>query len=608
MAALHLRIESLLRLIEKSNSISDRSEAAKFMMSGARKIHSDPSLYNSRDTKYSDAFVSEMELSFRQYTTRLINDMARDSEGGASRTIRFLGFSVNYTIAEEKWFKAKGETSPFGKLPFILLEDILEGQSINNCRVIWQWLEEVSGQLSSAGLFLKGRIILLRMCNGLLKQMSKMYDATLAGRVLSFLATSHCLNERSGVNIGGHKNLDHETEFETKEEFELHLSEMKNDNNKKMENENEESEEPSEGAVDYDLYESFWSLQQVFANPEKLTSNTQEWEKFQTKAKKILKAFRANGTRFDKKDRKKSLNSRKEIIKTISKGASTLQKLQTESDAFKCKVEEGKTFFNCNYLTSIRLFHLELRDPTVRLQFLTQLMMLVKALALPLATRASASHQISDEYCHQLSLLSKDVLDAMEQSHWKGKEYFVYIAKALQREESWEMWKNLESCKSFEREPQKIKSLEEALKNLKPKAPTKQMKRHHCEILPTEEEEGLYSRFTPNLNLASSNFSFKRPKVEEHFKFLEECLDPSSGVEDEYLPTKNEKFNWQSRRLLVQTRLELVDAMPTGDVLQGWNAMKKKMGKFSVQGMKSNKIEEIEKEDGEVPNNLPEQH
>lgn len=55
----------------------------------------------------------------------------------------------------------------------------------------------------------KGKgLILLRMCNELLRRLSKETSTVFCGRILMFLANSFPLGERSGVNLRGDFNTD----------------------------------------------------------------------------------------------------------------------------------------------------------------------------------------------------------------------------------------------------------------------------------------------------------------------------------------------------------------------------------------------------------------
>lgn len=51
-------------------------------------------------------------------------------------------------------------------------------------------------------------LVLLRMCNELLRRLSKEINTVFCGRILMFLANTFPLGERSGVNLRGDFNND----------------------------------------------------------------------------------------------------------------------------------------------------------------------------------------------------------------------------------------------------------------------------------------------------------------------------------------------------------------------------------------------------------------
>jgi hypothetical protein len=118
----------------------------------------------------------------------------------------------------------------FPKIPFLLIEDLLEGQTLKHAASIWEIIESMVDTLTLPELFSRGKFVILRTCNSLLRRLSKschtevMFvdppsllpvihtaDPTLpplvrsqfCGRVLMFLAAIYPLSERSAVNLMG---------------------------------------------------------------------------------------------------------------------------------------------------------------------------------------------------------------------------------------------------------------------------------------------------------------------------------------------------------------------------------------------------------------------
>lgn len=67
-------------------------------------------------------------------------------------------------------------------------------------------------------------LIILRLCNELLRRASKSVDARFCGRILFFLSRVFPLTERSAVNLKGNFNVDNITIIEPPKEGETVLS------------------------------------------------------------------------------------------------------------------------------------------------------------------------------------------------------------------------------------------------------------------------------------------------------------------------------------------------------------------------------------------------
>lgn len=89
--------------------------------------------------------------------------------------------------------------------PFVVLQDLLEMQTINSCSHIFSWIEARSSRLTEGMVPQKGKaLILLRTLNDLLRRLSKSGSTTVfCGRILTFLSGVFPLGERSGVNLRG---------------------------------------------------------------------------------------------------------------------------------------------------------------------------------------------------------------------------------------------------------------------------------------------------------------------------------------------------------------------------------------------------------------------
>lgn len=89
--------------------------------------------------------------------------------------------------------------------PLIVLQDLLETQTIPSCSHIFGWIESRANELTAGMVPQKGKaLVILRMLNDLLRRLSKMgANTTFCGRILTFLSAVFPLGERSGVNLRG---------------------------------------------------------------------------------------------------------------------------------------------------------------------------------------------------------------------------------------------------------------------------------------------------------------------------------------------------------------------------------------------------------------------
>ncbi|KAG1362814.1 putative THO complex subunit 1 [Cocos nucifera] len=124
-----------------------------------------------------------------------------------------------------------------GGMIFQLLEDLTEMSTMKDCKEVFAYIESKQDILGKQELFGRGKLVMLRTCNQLLRRLSKANDVVFCGRILMFLAHFFPLSERSAVNIKGVFNTSNETKYE--------------------------KDAPVGVAVDFNFYKTFWSLQVV---------------------------------------------------------------------------------------------------------------------------------------------------------------------------------------------------------------------------------------------------------------------------------------------------------------------------------------------------------
>jgi THO complex subunit 1 len=135
------------------------------------------------------------------------------------------------------------------QIAFLLLEETFESLTIADCERVFDFLESRSALLLEPRIFARSKLVLLRMCNEVLRRLSKAPTTLLVhsthracevlvcaatsapsfgltllesqasntefcGRVLVFLASAFPLSERSAVNVKSLYNTGNATEFE----------------------------------------------------------------------------------------------------------------------------------------------------------------------------------------------------------------------------------------------------------------------------------------------------------------------------------------------------------------------------------------------------------
>lgn len=64
-------------------------------------------------------------------------------------------------------------TLVYGRIPYLLFSDLLEGQTIENAEKLWDLVEYSIGKLTDPESFRTGKFIILKACNTLLRRLSK---------------------------------------------------------------------------------------------------------------------------------------------------------------------------------------------------------------------------------------------------------------------------------------------------------------------------------------------------------------------------------------------------------------------------------------------------
>ncbi|CAM9541838.1 unnamed protein product, partial [Ectocarpus sp. 13 AM-2016] len=391
-------------------------------------------------------------------------------------------------------------------LPLLLLEDFMESQARRPCKEFWStWVEPNSERLSRLVPVNNGRYPLIRLCNKLAQRMSKTHDSSLCGQMHMFLGKALDFFERSAVNVSGSINLDNVTRFEDEEQFQRAMMGFDGEDGGSsgtgaavtaapaakgggdaMEvdvdapagaaaaatgggaTKGKDGANPEEFAVDYPLYRSFWRLQEYPLQQDKVVKGEgakATWEALLADVDKILGAFEANA--FSEHDlrlaREKwtadgggvgglsSPSSSAAAAAATTPGkrkrgggkAAGAAPAPAEKEVAEGESEKGgPVYFGLKYLTSSRLLRLQLRDPTLRLQVLTQWLILAASLKNKVVNAKDSPNSVED--LKPRIELAKRLVKATPP---RGEEYLSMLQIVLNRETFWTQWKDVNKCK-----------------------------------------------------------------------------------------------------------------------------------------------------------------
>ncbi|KAF2687446.1 nuclear matrix protein [Lentithecium fluviatile CBS 122367] len=342
------------------------------------------------------------------------------------------------------------------QLVLLLLEELLDSLSIDGCRTALGFLESRREVLFAARSQNKD-LVILRLCNELLRRLSRAEDPVFCGRVYIFLFHSFPLGDKSSVNLRGNFHTENVTTFEDYLNTSAAVGgEMQIDVGDPGESVKEEAkagetsfvpagEEKASKEItptmDVDeLYPVFWSLQHSFSNPPRLF----EEDKF----KEFKRGLEATLAKF------------KEVPKVVQAGDSARKKGgQSQSDG---NYDEFASAFNPKYLTSRDLFKLELSDLAFQRHILVQALILIdflltlteKSKSKPYYQGAQKAMQYSftlREQDTEWALGIKNSIANYLQDGPDGKSYYRMVDTVLSRDKNWVRWK-MENCHSFTRD------------------------------------------------------------------------------------------------------------------------------------------------------------
>ncbi|KAL2836518.1 THO complex subunit 1 transcription elongation factor-domain-containing protein [Aspergillus pseudoustus] len=357
-------------------------------------------------------------------------------------------------------------------LIFWLIEELLDSQTIEGCRKVFDYLES-RRERNTKKHFKQKSLIILRSCNELLRRLSRAEDTVFCGRVFIFLFQSFPLGDKSAVNLRGEYHTENVTTFDnmTKEDSDQ-ADDMDVDlpDNKEamptgqlpaqaferqgIPEKDEKPPMPGTPKVTITqpgdqnlpelntLYPIFWGLQAYFSAPTRIF-DAQHFATFKTGLESTLSAFRNVKTDLETSNSKASEEIRKS------------NKRKRTADG-----PEIASSFNPKYLTSRELFDLEVNDTAFRRHVLVQALILLDfMLSLTPHSKSKLADLTNKSVLYGFSLNEEDAIWAVKmrksiegylQEGIGGKFYYRMVDTVLSRDKNWVRWK-AEGCPPIEK-------------------------------------------------------------------------------------------------------------------------------------------------------------
>ncbi|KAM6919617.1 THO complex subunit 1 isoform 1-T1 [Lycodopsis pacificus] len=409
--------------------------------------------------------------------------------------------------------------------PFLLLGDVLDCLPLDQCDKIFSFVEENVSTWKSNSFYSAGKNYLLRMCNDLLRRLSKSQNTVFCGRIQLFLARLFPLSEKSGLNLQSQFNLENITVFNKNEQestFGQKHTEEKEDGMEVEEGEMGEEEAPAPCSIpiDYNLYRKFWTLQDYFRNPVQCYDKF-SWMTFLKFSDETLAVFKS-------------------------------YKLD-DMQASKRKLEElrasgGEHVYFAKFLTSEKLMDLQLSDSNFRRHILLQYLILFQYLKGQVKFKSSGC-ALNDDQTTWIEDTTKLVFQLLKEIPPDGDKFATMVEHILGTEENWNGWKN-EGCPSFVKEravddkPKRPTRKRQAPEDFLGKGPDSKL------FMGNDELTRLWNLNHDNMEACKSDSREFMPSLDEFFAEAIEQADPANMVEEEYKAVRNPNYGWRALRLL----------------------------------------------------------
>ncbi|XP_071543849.1 THO complex subunit 1 isoform X3 [Panulirus ornatus] len=434
-------------------------------------------------------------------------------------------------------------------LPVLVLTDSFDMLTIKQCEQLFSFVETNVSVWKEDTFFAPCKTSVLRMCNDLLRRLSRSQNTVFCGRILLFLARFFPFSERSGLNLVSEFNLENVTTFTNVETSE-------------MEEDEDEEKGGGDGRVhlDYTLYTKFWSLQDFFRNPVQCFQKA-PWKMFTMYCGDVLEAFKS----FKLDNVQGSGNTGARLSRTLSEPANTGGGSNLQPQVTACATKEMVDQYFAKYLTNQKLLDLQFSDANFRRYVLLQILILAQYLTSNIKFKQET---LTEEQLAWVKKTEELVYTLLEETPPDGPVFVSTVKHILKREEMWSEWKN-EGCPEFKKP--------EGYERLKAKQSGKgeeqkedgdyrssrmvRQKRKVGDVIRDADSKNKFSmgnsemtrlwNLNPN-NLEACKMSERDfvPALETYFTPAIEQLSPKSELKEQEKLVNDSNFGWRGLRLL----------------------------------------------------------
>ncbi|KAG6455129.1 hypothetical protein O3G_MSEX009051 [Manduca sexta] len=404
-------------------------------------------------------------------------------------------------------------------MPVVLLGDIFDALTLNKCEKMFSYVENGVNIWKEELFFVACKNNLLRMCNDLLRRLSRSQNTVFCGRILLFLAKFFPFSERSGLNIVSEFNLENITEFggdNTSTLKDVLEEEIVIDNDK------------NKLTIDYNLYCRFWSLQDFFRNPNSCYNKLQ-WKTFVAHSGSVLSAF----------------SSYK--LEAVELQKSKLNRVKAVTSDVEMQGSGKEQHYFAKFLTNQKLLELQLSDSNFRRCVLIQFLILFQYLTSTVKFKMEAQ-ELKSEQVDWVKETTTLIYRLLTETPPNGKRFAECVKDILKREEHWNSWKN-DGCPEFQRPkpPVQVDTADEVKKSRK-RRPVGDIIREH------EIQKKSYmgnNDLTKLWNLCPDNLTACRSKERDFMPSLESYMT-SGDAGGGGAGSRGAGWGWRALRLLAR--------------------------------------------------------